>query len=131
MLLFQYDTDPVCVLCRCANENAEHLFTVCPYTYLLLRASPFEIIIGWNDWQQGNFYHDNLPSFWKELGYLYLTIVIYSVWSERNSRLHGKGSMAVNHLDALIKRKFREKLYSSQVFRRKLHDNPDLGKILY
>lgn len=131
MLLFQYEIDPVCVLCRSANENAEHLFSVCPYTYLLLRASPFDILISWNDWQQGNFFHDNPTSFIKELGYLYLTIVIYSVWSERNCRLHGNGNMAVNHRDSLIKRKFREKLFSSQAFRRKLHDDPILARILY
>ena len=75
--LFLYDMDPTCVLCRSCPESAEHLFSACPYTYLLLRASPFKLTVNWNDWQQGMFFQDALSSFFKEMGYLFITVLIY------------------------------------------------------
>ena len=75
--LFLYDMDLTCVLCRSCHESAEHLFSACPYTYLLLRASPFKLTVNWNDWQQGMFFQDALSSFFKEMGYLFITVLIY------------------------------------------------------
>lgn len=123
--------DPVCCLCRSSAESVEHLFSSCPYTYLLLRACPFAITLYWNDWLSGNFFIDNLTVFEKQLAYLYITVVIYLVWRERNSRVHDNGSMTVDNLHRLIKQMYREKLFSCPLFRRKLSDSPHLSHILY
>ena len=50
---FQAEIDQTCVLCNSYNENHEHLFSICPFTYILLRDCPFRLNINWANWQQG------------------------------------------------------------------------------
>lgn len=123
--------DHSCVLCRSASETTEHLFSSCPYTFLLLRDCPFELNLNWSLWRGGQFFKDNLSRLEQELAFLYLTIVIYLVWKERNSRIFGRGSMSVDHLGYSIKRMYREKLFSCTSFRKELVRNPCLSQILY
>ena len=128
---FLHNVDPVCVLCRSYNESSSHIFSTCPYTYLIIRGSPFALKLAWEDWMRGDFFQDSLSQFNKEMGFLYITIIIYHVWKERNSRVFGKGSMPVDKLHYFIKRTFREKLFSCHAFRRKLNGDPSLSQILY
>ena len=123
--------DLKCVLCRSYDENTAHLFSSCPYTYVLLRECPYALNIHWQDWLRGNFFQDDLTKFQKNIGFLYLNIVIYHVWQERNTRNHDKGILPVAQMGFKIKRMFREKLYTSDVFRKKLTVDPSLSQILY
>lgn len=131
MIYFHMNTNPVCVLCNSYNETTEHLFSICPYTYILLRDCPFELHINWNRWQQGDFFQDNITSFQKCIAYLYITVVIYLVWLERNGRNHGKTPSSVVKLGVQVKRMVREKLFSCVAFQKKLVQDPTITHILY
>ncbi|XP_063948027.1 uncharacterized protein LOC135152123 [Daucus carota subsp. sativus] len=127
----QQVVDPLCCLCRSNAESAEHLFTSCPYTYLVLRACPFDLFINWNAWMLGNFFTDALTNFQKQMAFLYITTAIYSIWKERNRRIHDDSSMSVDNIIRLVKRMFREKLFSCPEFRRKVHVEPHLSQLLF
>lgn len=43
MIDYGYPVNPICILCHSGNETPEHLFSACPYTYLLLRDCPFPL----------------------------------------------------------------------------------------
>ena len=131
MIRFHMATDPVCLLCHSYNESAEHLFSVCPYTYLLLRACPFKLHINWTSWQQGVFFQEDITTFQKCIAYLYITVVIYLVWLERNGRTHGKVPTLVGNLSVQVKRMVREKLFSCAAFQKRLQQDPTITHILY
>lgn len=131
MILFHMNVDSRCLFCHCTNENVVHLFTQCPYSYLLLRDCPYNLIIDWSSWQQGVFFHDQLTSVKKSIGFLYITVVIYLVWLERNARNHGKGVMSFNQMSAKVKRMVREKLFTCAAFQREVRRDPTFSQILY
>lgn len=120
-----------CELCRCYDESIKHIFSECPYTFVLLRASPYPLHICWNSWMNGVFFQDNLNGSQQNIGFLYINIVFYLLWKERNNRMHDKGSMRVEHTHLIIKRMFREKLYSCVRFRRLLARDHSISQILY
>ena len=125
------NVDQKCVLCNCNDEDTEHLFLGCPYSYLLLRECPFSVVFNWNSWMRGIFFHDNLTQFEKDIGFLYINVVIYLVWRERNDRLHNQGTMRVGHLGQKIKRMVREKLFSCTAFKRRIKRDPTISHLLY
>ena len=128
---FQLNIDPKCLLCHSCNETTEHLFASCPYTYIILRACPFNILISWSRWMRGEFIQDNISSVQKNIVFLYITVTIYLVWLERNGRNHGKPSTSVSQLLFRVKRMVREKLFSCGAFRKALRRDPTLSQILY
>ena len=128
---FHMEVDPKCVLCRSYNEDTGHLFTACPYTYILLRNCPFALNLNWDCWLRGDFFPDDLTRFQQRLAFLYINIVIYLVWHERNARIHEQGVMDVSQMGQKIKRMFREKLFTCDGFKRKLLQDPTLARFLY
>ena len=131
MNFFQMPANPLCVLCRSYNESAEHLFMICPYTYIILRACPFGLNLCWNEWMQGNFFQDNLSGLQKCIGFLYISVTIYLVWRERNDRIHDKCSTNVAQLGQRVKHMVREKLFTCRGFKRALTRDPTLSQILF
>lgn len=131
MEFFHMHVDQTCVLCRSYNETTEHLFSVCPYTYLLIRACPFELNINWQGWIRGEFFQETLNHFQQNIGFLYINVVIYLVWRERNDRIHGKSSQTVDHLLESVKRMVREKLFTCAAFRKHFERDPTISQILY
>ena len=123
--------DRRCVLCRCYDESIEHIFTICPYSYVLFRECPYAINLDWNGWQGGDFFQDRLTALQKNIGYLYITISIYLIWRERNDRVHSNGIKRVEQVNQHIKRMFREKLFTSLKFRSEVIRDPSLSNILY
>lgn len=131
MILLHMVTDPRCVLCRSYNEDAEHLFSVCPYSYLVMRACPFSPLLDWSCWMHGDFFDEQRSTVHKNVVFLYITVAIYLIWKERNSRVHGKGDMPVSQLIILVKCMVREKLFTCKAFSRELSRDPSLSHILY
>ena len=131
MLLFHMNTNPRCALCSSSNEDTEHLFSQCPYSYLIFRACPFNPILVWRRWMQGDFFDEPKTAFQKNFVFLYITVAIYLIWRERNSRVHDGGSMPVAQLIMIVKRMVREKLSTCNDFRRELSRDPSLSHILY
>lgn len=132
MILFHMSIpSPKCELCMSYNESTQHISSECPYTYVLLRACPYPLIISWRSWMNGEFFQDNLDDTQQNTAFLYINIVFYMVWKERNDRFHGNGSMQVDHMHCLIKRMFREKLFTCARFRRALERDPTISRILY
>ncbi|XP_063942672.1 uncharacterized protein LOC135150335 [Daucus carota subsp. sativus] len=131
MLLFHMNTDPKCVLCLSCDEDTEHLFSQCPYSYLILRACPFSPVLNWRRWMQGDFFGEPKSSFQKNFVFLYTTAAIYLIWRERTSRVHGKGNVPVAQLINLVKRMVREKLCTCNDFCRELSRDPSISHILY
>ena len=131
MAYYHLEADPRCVLCSSYDEIAEHLFTICPYSYIILRGCPFDLKINWDSWMLGDFFSDQLSAIQQHMGLLYITVAIYLIWRERNSRIHGKGSMGVSHLEHIVKKMMREKLFTCISFRRELTRDPTLCNLLY
>ena len=131
MDFFQMNVDLRCVLCHSSNEDSAHLFTSCPYSYLIMKACPFDPIINWQLWMRGDFFSEHRTQFQQNVAYLYITVAIYLIWKERNYRIHNRGAMSVTQLGIIVKRMVREKLYSCSDFRRHLDRDPTISHILY
>ena len=131
MLFYHMNVDQRCVLCRSSNEDTEHLFTACPYAYIIMLACPFSPVINWRRWMQGDFFSGQHTTFEKHVAFLYINVAIYLIWKERNDRIHDKGSMPVTQLGVLVKRMVRERLFTCKSFRRQLVRDPSLSRILY
>ena len=80
---------------------------------------------------QGDFFDEPKTAFQKNFVFLYITVAIYLIWRERNSRVHDGGSMPVAQLIMIVKRMVREKLSTCNDFRRELSRDPSLSHILY
>ena len=98
---------------------------------LLLRACPFDLNINWQGWLRGEFFQEHLSQFQSNIAFLYISVVIYLVWRERNDRIHGKSSKQVIHILESIKRMVREKLFTCEAFRKQFVRDPTLSQILY
>lgn len=121
-----------CTLCYSYDESASHLFVSCPYTAILLRGSPVPLSLDWNDWLNGIFCQGTQPAWLISLVYLYISVVTYSVWRERNDRIHSNGRpKSVTTLLMLIKCMVRERVHSSQVFRKRIAKDPIISALLY
>ena len=127
-----YDVNPLCTLCWSANETCEHLFSACPVTYLLLRDCPIPLNTRWSDWQNGDFFADNCNALEKNIGFLYISVVIYNIWLERNSRVHNSAPpRRSGQLSYCIKLMVREKLFTCGNFQSQLRRNHNLLQLLY
>lgn len=93
MLYFRIHVDPSCVLCRCNVETSEHIFFDCPYTSILKHSSPVDLTLSLQDWLAGIFFIGSLSNLKKEAGYLYISVMIYLLWKERNNRMHQNGNI--------------------------------------
>ena len=132
MIICGYNVNPTCILCYSENESCEHLFSSCPATYLLLRDCPLPLSVRWNDWQLGLFFTDQCTALEQQVGYLYLSVVMYIVWQERNNRVHNSAPpRRTAQLSYCIKRMVRDKLFTSSLFQNHLRRNQRLLQLLY
>lgn len=131
MISFGMHTSPICVLCNCNDETAEHLFTTCPYTRLVLHNSPVDISSTWSDWQIGVFTLRNMSNLRKHISWLFISILIYSIWQERNNRIHGGKARPTIQLIIHIKNMLREKLFTCAGFKKNVSRVPSLIPLLY
>lgn len=132
MVQFGFTVNTRCVLCSLYDDTHDHLFVTCPYTQSLLSESPVQLTCRWEDWLEGRFFQGQFPGWIKSLGYLYISLVTYSVWRERNSRIHAtEGPKRAITLLSLIKSKARERVCSSASFRKCLAKNPSFSALLY
>lgn len=132
MIAFGMNVDANCALCRCHAESAEHLFFACPYTYLLRRGCPLATSFSWNDWKNGNFFHEHHSALKQNLGYLYIAIMVYMVWKERNARIHHSHCInSVTQLQQKIKAMLRERVWASTSFKKRVVADPSLCSLLY
>lgn len=130
---FHMNTDPACLLCSFGHETHEHLFCRCPFVRNLYASWNVGITLVWDDFKNGNiFTTTGISQIKKEMTYLFVSVVMYSVWRERNKRMH-----EVNHrrsgtsiLDE-VKMVVREKLSTSKMFTQKARDDPALIVMIY
>lgn len=132
MITFGIAVNPTCLLCQCNAETTDHLFSTCPYTCLILNCSPVPISCNWADWQNGNITLGSMTNIQKHIGWLFVSVVIYVIWQERNRRLHASGlPRQTCGLSSIIKRMVREKLFSCKGFQKKVARDPSLIPLLY
>lgn len=132
MRSFGFNVDMRCVLCHSSEETADHLFADCPYTFLLIRACPVSLSHAWSDWQNGNFFSRQHQNWLKQLGYLFISVMTYNVWRERNNRIHSNArSRPVNQLLFCIKQMVRERVFSSNSIKKQLIRDPSISALLY
>lgn len=132
MLQFGFNVNPTCILCHSCVENAEHIFSDCPFTYLILKSSPVPISLLWTDLQMGIFTVGYVSNLKKHLAWLYISVTIYSVWWERNTRIHQSGK--INNVDQMIylaKRMVREKVFTIKAVQKQIQRDPTLSCCLY
>lgn len=132
MNLFGHNVLPGCVLCYCHNETAEHLFFSCPYTYLILKECPLLVSNSWNEWLQDRFFQGNHTQIRTQLGYLYISVMIYYIWRECNDRVHQNGrGKSVSQILSCVKIVVRERVISSKAFKTCIAKNPTIRLLLY
>lgn len=132
MIAFDMNVNINCILCNGSPETAEHLFTTCPYTNLVIGSSPVPISNSWSDWQNGEFTQGPTTNSKKLMGWLFISILIYYIWQERNNRIHNSGSSRPTiQLMFLIKNMLREKLFSCSSFKQIVARDPSLIPLLY
>ncbi|XP_074360314.1 uncharacterized protein LOC141700436 [Apium graveolens] len=129
MIHFGFNVSPTCVLCYSNVESNRHMD--CPYSYLILKGCPFNINIDWDAWQVGNFIDGRVSVFTKHLVWLYIDVAVYSIWRERNQRIHHSGSGNVDTTVGLVKRMVREKLATTVGFQKQIRNDPSLARYFY
>lgn len=132
MNLFGMTMDQSCVLCRNGVESINHLLTSCLYFNLMRSVIPFQVNADWARWQQGDFFLSPLTAKFKAIAGLHLTTCVYSIWKERNFRIHNPGPGHPTVVLSLnVKSTMREKLFSCSTFRKWVQKDPSLVLILF
>ncbi|XP_063949988.1 uncharacterized protein LOC135152808 [Daucus carota subsp. sativus] len=132
MINFRMRTTSSCVLCGVADESHTHLFCHCTYIRSIFASWNHGITSVWDDLKSGRIFTGQISSIEKESSFLFISSVFYSVWRERNLRVHEGGthnswaSLLVN-----IKRDVKDKLASSARFRKCVHRDTTLVLNLY
>lgn len=130
---YGYNISPTCIMCNSAEESCRHLFSYCPFIYIILRECPVQLRTRWSDWQLGEFFCDPCSRIEQLVGFLYISFTVYVVWRERNSRIHNPSSrpQTLAQIIHVIKRSVREKLHTCPKFQRQLSKSPHLLHMLY
>ncbi|KAK1349483.1 hypothetical protein POM88_054809 [Heracleum sosnowskyi] len=85
-----------------------------------------------NDWEVGEFFVSRQTGFLRNIGYLFISAMIYIVWLERNSRIHNPGhSKNVEKMVYLVKQMVREKIFTIPSAKKTIRKNPHLVQLLY
>ncbi|XP_063948034.1 uncharacterized protein LOC135152130 [Daucus carota subsp. sativus] len=131
MTHFRMPVNQLCVLCGMANETHAHLFCQCTYTRSIYNSWQLGITTVWSEFLLGRVYAtDRISSVEKELSYLFVAATLYSVWRERNERIHTSGHQrGFGSLVKDIKRDVRAKLSSHHYF--KLCARKDPGLVMH
>lgn len=111
-------TTPTCVLCNCAAESRDHLFFDCSYSFsvwspLARRTGTPEI----RDWGQSIHCMQSLatPKHRRLLSLLAWQAAIYSIWMERNSRIHRNQFRGADSLISTITAQIKNKISSTRL----------------
>lgn len=130
MIKFGLSADQKCVLCNCHNESVQHLFEDCSFSKQVLR---HDLLNGkWNNYLNGNFFGANISKARKKLSFIFLSVAIYNIWKERNSRIHSTGhALRATQVRNCILSMVREKITSSCWFTKKVDKDPSLLLLLY
>ncbi|KAK1360680.1 hypothetical protein POM88_045154 [Heracleum sosnowskyi] len=132
MIRFGFNVNPRCTLCYCQDETVQHLFVECPYSYLVLKSSPIPLNINWADWEIGNFIQGQVINLHKRLAWLFISVAIYSIWKERNNRLHNNGpALNVDRMIYMVKLMVKERVFSSKEMRSYFRRNPSFCSVLF
>ena len=129
---FRMATDLRCIMCYNAIETHDHLFGSCPFITEVLSDHAFVFTGDLASYNNGLFLLNRPRGIRKSIGVLFLSIVVYLTWKERNDRAHNLD----HHLSAQIikhnaKRLLREKLHSSATFQKAVHNDYSLISYLY
>ncbi|KAK1351494.1 hypothetical protein POM88_054288 [Heracleum sosnowskyi] len=132
MLVWGMQVNPRCVLCSSANETIEHICCLCPVTYILIRSSGIALSTCWDDWCSGNFLREPTSRVKHMMGLLHISVVIYTVWQERNNRIHQRERpRRTSQLVHDVKRMVREKLFTCTLFRKQANRDCNLVSLIY
>lgn len=120
MINWGLQTNPTCVLCNSFLETRDHLFFDCNFSYFvwnpLARKARVPAI---RPWDQSISYMQSLssPKHLRLLSLLAWQAAIYTLWTERNSRIHKNEFRSADSLStstiALIKNRISSFRYSS------------------
>lgn len=106
---------PSCLLCAQTNESRDHLLFDCSFSWDLWRHLASRVgLIPSCDWNTTLAEMQSLPGpLWRRrLCLLVWQMAIYTVWSERNSRLHRQTFRNFSSLSKQIDRDIRNKIQS-------------------
>lgn len=115
MLHWGLNVDPKCLLCSTATESRDHLQLDCSYSASLW--SIFSVRLNLTlprSWTSSFTTLQSLTgaAWYKRLCFLVWKLVIYSLWAERNSRLHRQTFRSVDSISATINSTVRNRINS-------------------
>lgn len=106
-----------CLLCNQGDESRDHLFFSCSFSSELwihhVRRIETTPSTGWND-SLSRMQSLPGPPWRRKLQLIVWQAVIYSIWQERNARLHRNTAKTVTTMSSILDRTIRNKI---QVFR--------------
>ena len=72
------------------------------------------------------------PRVEQQIGWLFISIVIYEIWLEKNRRIHSRGKdIATVQLLSKMKIKMREKLFTCNSFKNHVKNDHSVVRLLY
>ena len=129
---FHMAVNRTCVLCGLADESHAHLFCSCTFTRSIYASWHWPISAVWNDFSLGNIIvSPGLRSIEQDMSNLFVSVVLYSVWRERNSRIHSLSSRDAASLIDEVKSTVRSKLSTCKFFIASTRLDPSLITVLY
>ena len=119
MQRFHMDTNLSCILCNRAIETHDHIFGSCPFISEILSTTSFKFHGVWDGYLLGRFFLDNSKGIRKQIGLLFLSVVIFLTWKERNDRIHNlHHSLPAVAISSVAKTMVRERLHHNKQFQR-------------
>lgn len=103
-----------CVLCRERDESREHLFFVCSYSFTVWtniagKLLGRDITLDWDD-TIAHMLNVTRSSIDSALIRISFQTVLYSIWRERNSKIHGGNWLAVEAVTRSIGKAIRSRI---------------------
>ncbi|KAL0731414.1 hypothetical protein Bca4012_027508 [Brassica carinata] len=127
-LSWSLSVDLKCLLCSAFPESRDHLLFDCSYSWSLWRPIALRLDMApIRDWSSSLGDMQTLPgSEWlKRLRCLAWKLVIYSLWTERNSRLHHQNYRSVDSLALTLDRAIKNRIQSLR------DQNPTVSSQMY
>ncbi|CAN6836259.1 unnamed protein product, partial [Brassica oleracea] len=115
MISWGLSVPPTCLLCNLGDESRDHLFFSCSFSWELWSHHAQRIeITPTPDWRLTLLHMQALPgpTWRRKLQLLVWQYVIYSLWQERNGRLHRRTSKTVATISKILDRAIRNKIQS-------------------
>ena len=108
-------TPPICLLCNSASESRDHLLFSCPFSFGVWSAIAARCSLQpTGDWTASLLSMQTLPakSLSTQLALWCWQASVYSLWTERNSRLHRNTFRSMDSLIKQIDHRIRNKISS-------------------